>query len=452
MKERALRDKVQQLQAVLDMSHAGIFMTNANKWTISYANKRMAELFRCTLSDLNGTAFIDYIHPAEIESAKLNMHMMVTGEVEQINAERRLIRKDGSEFWGVFTAQPLVNEDGSLQGVMVSISDNTELRETELTLSIVENNYWEIFNATNDAVFVHDAYTGAIIEANKSVEKMYGYSREEIFFMNVHDFSSGEPPYSLDDAVSWIRKASEEGPQSYEWLGKKRNGDLFWAEVSLTSSHIGGEGRVLSVIRDISDRKEIEKKLQYFSSHDSLTGLYNRSFFEAEFERIKKGRRFPVSVIVADLDGLKTVNDTHGHEAGDLLIKSAAKILSSVFRSEDLVARVGGDEFAVLLLESDDKKTSALQERIREAELRLNSESEVVQVRLSLGSATVYLPKEMETLLNQADKRMYEDKSTYKRSGKVLSSYSSPTANSLNETIIPSLDLLNKFYKLAKQP
>jgi len=425
VRERALLDREQQLQAVLDMSRAGILMTNTNRWTVSYANKRMADLFGCPLSELDGTAFLDYIHPAEIESAKLDMHMMVTGEVDQIKVERRFVGKDGGEFWGDLTAQPLVKGDGTLQGVMVTIYDNTELRNKEMSLSIVENNYWEIFNATNDAVFVHDAYTGAIVEANKSVEKMYGYSREEIFFMNVHDFSSGEPPYSLDDAIGWIRKASEEGPQSYEWLGRKNSGELFWAEVSLTASHIGGEGRVLSVMRDISDRKEIEKKLQYLSSHDSLTGLYNRSFFETELERAVKGRRYPLSVIVADLDGLKQVNDTHGHEAGDALIKSAAKILNCAFRSEDLVARTGGDEFVVLLFEADEQKSYALQKRIREAEMRLNSENGAVQVRLSMGSATAYMPSEMGTLISEADKRMYEDKTAHKRGGNVLSSYRS---------------------------
>ncbi len=430
MKEWVLRYKEQQLQAVLDMSQAGILMADANNWTISYANRRMEEMFGYDLYDFNGTPFINYIHPAEIESAKFDMQMMVTGEVEQIKTKRRLIRKDGSEFWGAFTAQSLVTEDGALQGIVVTIYDNTELRETELTLNMVENNYWEIFNATNDAVFVHDAYTGAIIEANKAVEKMYGYSREEVFFMNVHDFSSGTSPYSLNEAISRIRKASEEGPQSYEWLGKKKNGELFWAEVSLTSSHIGGEGRVLSVIRDISDRKEIEKKLQYLSSHDSLTGLYNRSFFETEFERIEKGRKYPVSVIVADIDGLKSVNDTHGHVAGDVLIKSAANILSSVFRSDDIVARIGGDEFAVLLIESDDNKTSSLLWRIREAEHWLNFENKVLQVRLSLGSATANQHKEMVNLINEADKRMYADKSAYKLSGNVLSSYCSTAANS----------------------
>jgi len=138
---------------------------------------------------------------------------------------------------------------------MVAIHDVTERREAEKMMSMIESNYWEIFNSTNDALFVHDAYTGAIVDVNKTVEKMYGYTREEILFMNVQDFSAGEPLYSLDEAVGMIRKAVEEGPQTYEWHSKKKGGELFWTEVSLTASHIGGEGRVLAVIRDITDRK-----------------------------------------------------------------------------------------------------------------------------------------------------------------------------------------------------
>jgi len=157
-----------------------------------------------------------------------------------------------------------------------------------------------------------------------------------------------------------------------------------------------------------------------------LTGLYNRAFFETEFERIEKGRKYPVSVIVADIDGLKSVNDTHGHVAGDLLIKSAANILGSVFRSDDIVARIGGDEFAILLTESDENKVSALLWRIREAEHWLNFEKNTLQVRLSLGNATAYQQKEMVNIINMADKRMYENKTAYKLSGNILSSYCPP--------------------------
>lgn len=414
---RAVSDKEQQLQAVMEMSHAGIFMTDSNRWTISFANRRMAELFGCGVDELKAKAFIDFIHPAEAELVKINMHMMVTGEIERLDCEQRFLRSDGEDFWGNFSVRRLARNDGSLQGMLFTIYDATERRETEKAINRIESNYWEIFNSTNDALFVHDAYTGAIVDANKTVEKMYGYSREEIFFMNVHDFSAGEPPYSLNEAVSLIRKAVEEGPQTCEWLGRKKNGELFWTEVTLTASHIGGEGRVLAVVRDIGDRKEIEKRLQYLSAHDSLTGLYNRLHFETIFECISRGRRYPVSIIVADLDGLKAVNDTYGHAAGDRLIKAAADLLTGAFRPDDLVARFGGDEFIVLMPETDENGAEVVMDRIRAAECRLRDTGKSPQVRFSLGSATAHAPDEIASLFHQADMRMYEDKAARKLYG-----------------------------------
>jgi diguanylate cyclase (GGDEF)-like protein/PAS domain S-box-containing protein len=415
MNKQIFLDKERQLQAVMNMSPAGIFATDSNTWTISFANKRMAELLGCTVPELRGKAFIDYIHPTDSELVTVDMHKLVTGEIEEVTSEAHFIRKDGVDFWGNFSAVRLVRDDESLQGFMVTIDDITEQRETERKIRIIESNYWEIFNSTHDALFVHDAYTGAIVDANKTVEKMYGYTREEIFFMNVHDFSAGEPPFSLNEAIRFIRKAVEEGSQTYEWLGKKKGGELFWAEVSLTASHIGGEGRVLAVVRDITDRKEIEKRLHFLSTHDSLTGLYNRAHFETEFERASNGRNYPISLIMADLDGLKVVNDSRGHAAGDHLIKVAADLLRGAFRPNDLVARIGGDEFAVLLIQADEKTASLALKRIREAAMRLHADNGSTQVCFSLGSATATIPEQIGGLLNQADMRMYDDKATRKR-------------------------------------
>jgi len=414
---RTIGDKEQQLQAVMEMSQAGIFMADSYSWTITFANKRLSELFGHSFENLNGKAFIDFIHPDEVEELIIKMHMMIVGEIERLECEQRFIRSDEADFRGDLSIRRLSGNDGSLQGIMVTIYDATERLETEKQISRIENNYWEIFNSTNDALFVHDAYTGAIVDVNKTVERMYGYSREEIFFLNVHDFSAGESPYSLNEAVSLIRKAVEEGPQSYEWLGKRKDGELFWTEVTLTASHIGGEGRVLAVIRDIGDRKEIERQLQYLSAHDSLTGLYNRMHFETEFKRISKGRKYPVSIIIADLDGLKAVNDTLGHAAGDELIKSAASLLIHLFRPDDLVARLGGDEYIVLMPEADEEIAGILMDRIRAAEKSMRTEGESSQVRFSLGSATAYSHEQIAGLFNQADMRMYEEKASHKLRG-----------------------------------
>jgi diguanylate cyclase (GGDEF)-like protein len=190
---------------------------------------------------------------------------------------------------------------------------------------------------------------------------------------------------------------------------------MFWAEVTLTASHIGGEGRVLAVFRDITDRKEIERRLQYLSNHDSLTGLYNRMHFEAEFKRLIKRKKYPLSVIVADLDGLKQINDTEGHASGDELIRLAADTLQKALRAEDIVARVGGDEFAVLITDADEAVVATAIERIREEEARSNSSRKKFQIRFSLGGATAAMAKQTDELFHNADLRMYANKAARKQ-------------------------------------
>jgi PAS domain S-box-containing protein len=152
-------------------------------------------------------------------------------------------------------------ELGRLGQTFDAMARKLSLRERALIES--EQNYREIFNTTKDAIFVHDAESGSIIEINKTVEELYGYSREEILHQKtVQDLSSGESPYSLREAGEWIRKTFEEGPQHFEWLARKKNGELFWTEVVLSTTRIGGAGRVLAVARDITERRQAEEALR----------------------------------------------------------------------------------------------------------------------------------------------------------------------------------------------
>ena len=151
-------------------------------------------------------------------------------------------------------------ELGSLGQTFDNMAHQLALREKALLDS--ESNYREIFNAVKDAIFLHDAESGNIVEVNKTVEEMFGYSREELLHVTIQEISSGEPPYSLADAIHWIRTTCTEGPQSFEWLYKRKNGVCFWAEVIMSDTRIGGEGRVLAVVRDIAERKKAEVELQ----------------------------------------------------------------------------------------------------------------------------------------------------------------------------------------------
>ena len=145
------------------------------------------------------------------------------------------------------------------------------------------------------------------------------------------------------------------------------------------------------------------------STHDALTSLYNRAYFEEEQTRLESSQEFPVTVIVADIDDLKVINDTRGHAVGDQILKCAAELLSSAIRSSDVLARIGGDEFAVLLSRTDAAIAARLLQRLQENLTCYNLEHPELQVRLSFGTATALHGNLGETL-KLADQRMYEHK------------------------------------------
>lgn len=171
----------------------------------------------------------------------------------------------------------------------------------------------------------------------------------------------------------------------------------------------GDVSGIIGIGHDITKRKELEIALRHDSTHDILTGLYNRAFFETELERFARSRMFPMSIVIADLNNLKAVNDTLGHEAGDDLIRLAAGILFGVFRSEDIVARIGGDEFAILLPETDEK--AAVQAVGR---LKLCTEIINGQVSIAVGIAAAEKSEQLPEALKLSDERMYRDKSAQK--------------------------------------
>ncbi len=162
---------------------------------------------------------------------------------------------------------------------------------------------------------------------------------------------------------------------------------------------------------DITEQKEVEDKLRDMSQHDGLTRLYNRRFFEEELERAAGARNPVLTVLMLDVDGLKQVNDTLGHAEGDKLLQRAAEVLSVAFRPEDIAARIGGDEFAVVLPGVDEAAARGLVERLRNRLDEHNQSYPDLPLRWSLGMATRRPGKSLSQVLREADENMYVDKS-----------------------------------------
>jgi len=168
---------------------------------------------------------------------------------------------------------------------------------------------------------------------------------------------------------------------------------------------------VLIMVRDITERKRMEEQLKYFSLHDSLTGIYNRTYFEEEMRRFESLHQFQVGIIICDLDGLKLVNDTLGHERGDALLIAAAESIKSSIRQSDLAARIGGDEFAVLLHDNDPKMVARVCQRIRKSIIEYNEKYPELPLNISFGFAVNKTDStNVGSVFKEADDNMYHEK------------------------------------------
>ena len=293
----------------------------------------------------------------------------------------------------------------------LSYDDITEQEQAQEELKKSEEKFRGWFEASPDPLFLLNNQ-GEFIDLSPSSVSKLGFSKQEIIGSSLWNcpFFPKESIELTTRKFETRKTGQEVPPYSLELLTKV--GSKLYVEVNVGQFKEQGRfaGEIV-IARDVTQRKLMEDKLRFLSFYDPLTGLYNRRLFEEEINRLGDGRYSPIGIIVCDIDGLKLINDTLGHEKGDELLQLAADILKNCFRESDVVARIGGDEFAILLPYSSHQVITESCSRIRKTIEQYNAQSPILYLNLSIGYAvdTNNNPL-MHELFRQADDNMYQEK------------------------------------------
>jgi len=472
--EEALKESEKRYRQIVETAYEGIWVIDAEGRT-TFANKRMAEMLGYTVEEMIGqplSKFIyeDYRRPVDKEPVANPGSINNIKKIFYRQYDFKYRRKNGTELFVILSVTPLFNNDESYAGALGMVTDITErkraeeklqnsiealgaaneelvaineellsteeelkqqyekLQASEAALASANQRLQDIIEFLPDATFVIDS-DKKVIAWNRAVEEMTGVPKEEMLGKSDYAYAIpfyGKPyPILIDKAFNInedkqspndIREIRErnitfvQGTSFFPTLyGGK--GAYLWGVASPLFDRDGNLAGAIESIRDTTEQKLLEDRLKYMSLHDSLTGLHNRAYFEEEMRRLESGRDDSVGIIVCDVDGLKLVNDTLGHENGDLLLMAAAGVIKDSFREGDIVARIGGDEFAVLLPNSKKKIIENACKRIQEAVAKHNAVNPELPLSISVGfAARSDMSTSMSDLFKEADNKMYREK------------------------------------------
>jgi diguanylate cyclase (GGDEF)-like protein/PAS domain S-box-containing protein len=319
----------------------------------------------------------------------------------------------GKKFWAIGSGILIQYQD---QTCILSTQLNiTERKEMESAIQASEEKYRLLTEFTSDIIWVMNLEQNRYTYISPSVFAMTGYTPEEVLAGAITDILTPESAILAKDALEKHAQEFRANPDSLrsyilEIRQKCKNGDVIWVEASSKYRfNSAGEIEIVGVSRNIEERKKAEREVLYLSYHDQLTGLYNRRFYEEELRRMNFQRNLPVTMVIADVNGLKMTNDAFGHLAGDELLKKFTAALNGELRAEDVAARIGGDEFVLLLPKTDADGAEHLVKRIRERIRNATCDHAILSV--SFGWATKQTVEEdFEALFIQAEDNMYHTK------------------------------------------
>ncbi|HWL24629.1 MAG TPA: PAS domain S-box protein [Ureibacillus sp.] len=376
---------------------------------ITYASPSAATMVGVPIEEIVGKSISDIVDPKQYDLAKEYIEGIFQSNEPLHNFELRIGISEREYRDGIFSAIP-INYMGK-KSIMVSYRDITERKKVEMALKESEERYRRLIEFSPLGIAVHQ--DKIITYINDTALRLLGAKDEsDVIGSHINQFIHPDFQEAVSNDIN-ILETGEFVPTTTEKF-IRFDGKIIDVEVNGIPIQINGESAVQVVFWDVTEKKKEADLVRYRAYHDTLTDLPNRLKFQMDLEEALENDTM-LTILFLDLHGLKPVNDTYGHQAGDVLLVKVTSRLSEVIDTKGLVYRIGGDEFAVLI--RGEKKEVEIIDIINKMDESLNQpiyiSNTVVEVSASIG--VVYYPDhggDMESLLRHADMAMYHAKKT----------------------------------------
>jgi diguanylate cyclase len=415
-----LAQKTQRLENIIEGTHAGTWEWNVETGD-NLINERWAEIIGYTKKEMDESiqAWETLLHPADRSLVQQQLKEVFDHKLARYELDFRMKHKKGHWVWILSRGKVISWTDQKKPRIISGThTDVTEKKEMEEQLFIEKELFKTTLLSVPDAVIATDI-SGNILIMNPVAEKLTGWTNNEVrgkYLGNILKVIHADSRLPYKNPIKKILATGMPvGPENQKLL-ISRNGleiDIEDSAAPIKDSQGRITGMVL-VFWDCTEKKEKQQQIEYLSFHDYLTGLYNRRYMEEELKRLDTERNLPLTVMILDVNDLKLTNDAYGHAVGDQLLKTVADLLARTCRADEVIARMGGDEFAIILPRTGSDQAEIIKERIEQA---FNDATlSIVTVSVAIGYAVKTDKNEdIKNIIMRADDQMYMNKRLHEK-------------------------------------
>jgi diguanylate cyclase (GGDEF)-like protein/PAS domain S-box-containing protein len=398
------------LQDFLDAFLIGILIIDESS-RVCMANAAAHKIFNVPPSAPLGDV-TRFLFPEDAAKFSEHCERFMRGERFSSYYEGIFLPEDGVERWADCFFTVLPEHEGGQKLALVTLADASSEKTALEQYELSEQRYRTLFDAAADAMMVISP-KGILLDLNKMTCEHVSMEREAVIGKHLRTiFTSARQQFVTANLGEILEKGE---PRTFEALLTSPDSPIP-VEINARPIEFQGQPAVLGIARDITERKILQARLEYQASTDPLTALNNRRHFllkaDQEFLRFKRyGNTF--AMLMLDLDFFKSVNDTYGHQTGDALLREFARQLRMMFRHSDVLGRIGGEEFSVLLLESNLHRGVEIAERLRQQVEKspLQLTGATVQYTVSIGVTTASAcDTSLDVIMRRADAALYRAK------------------------------------------